>query len=151
MSSASARSHEKRLLIVDDDDAIRALLFTVLHRRGYIVDMARNGVEALQRLSVCRYALVLLDLMMPLMSGMVFLGELERVPREERPIIIVLTAGIDPHDLDPNLVAGTIRKPFDVDLIVDMVTACLTTLRDLEQLESCPEADSRGSGAEKAN
>src|SRR5215212_8899026 len=137
MSSASARSLEKRLLIVDDDDAIRALLFTVLRRRGYIVDMARNGVEALQRLSVCRYALVLLDLMMPLMSGTVFLGELERVPADERPIVIVLTAGADPHDLSPDLVAGTIRKPFDIDLLVDMISGCISTLASREQLDTC--------------
>jgi CheY-like chemotaxis protein len=99
--------------------------------------MARNGVEALQRISVCRYALVLLDLMMPLMSGIVFLGELERVPANERPIVIVLTAGTEPHNLDPNLVAGTIRKPFDIDLLVDMITGCISTIESREQLDTC--------------
>ena len=39
--------HEKRILVVDDDDAIRALVTTVLRRRGYAVDAARNGVDAM--------------------------------------------------------------------------------------------------------
>ncbi|HWN67048.1 MAG TPA: response regulator, partial [Haliangium sp.] len=60
---------EKRILIVDDDDAIRALVVTVLRRRGYRLDTARNGLEALEKLKNCRYSLVVLDLMMPRMSG----------------------------------------------------------------------------------
>lgn len=142
---------EKRILVVDDDDAIRALLFTVLRRKGYAVDVARDGAAALERLGRCSYSVVLLDLMMPRMNGWEVLDALAGRPRETRPLVIVLTAGTEPRTFAPDLVAGTIRKPFDVDLIVDMVSACLTTLRDLEQLGNCPDPDSRGSGAEEVN
>src|SRR4051812_35209412 len=114
---------EKRVLIVDDDDPIRALLFTVLRRRRFAVDVARNGMEALARRRQCVYSVMLLDLMMPLKSGWDVLAELRAMPPETRPVVIVLTAGNEPRDLDPNIVAGSIHKPFDVELLMETVMA----------------------------
>lgn len=135
------RENEKRILVTDDDDAIRALLLTVLRRRGFKVDTAKNGEEALQRCASCRYSVVLLDLMMPKMSGYEFLSAVEAQPIAERPLILVLTAGTPPRTLDPELVAGSIRKPFDIELLVDTITACITTAPDRPQLDNCPPAD----------
>lgn len=129
---------EKRILVVDDDDAIRAMLFTVFRRRGYLVDTARNGVEALQRCRECRYALVVLDLMMPLMSGYDFVDHIRAQSSIDRPLILVLTAGHEPRDLDPAIVSGTMRKPFDIELLLDTVKACLSTVDDRPQLDDCP-------------
>jgi two-component system chemotaxis response regulator CheY len=133
---------EKRVLVVDDDDAIRALLCTILRRRGLPVDSARNGAEALARCEQCRYAVVLLDLMMPQLNGYEVLNAFGKRKREDRPLILVLTAGAEPRNLSADLVAGTIRKPFDVEMIVDTISAALTTLANREQLEECPPADS---------
>ena len=133
---------EKRILIVEDDDAIRALLLTVLRRRGFKVDTASNGVNALDRFSHCVYSLILLDLMMPVMSGYEFLEQLEKRDLKHRPLVIVLTAGGAPKSLNPNIVAGTVRKPFDIQLLLDTVSACLATQGEPVQLDSCPAADS---------
>ena len=84
--------NEKRVLVVDDDSAIRALLMTILRRRGMAADAAAHGGEALERLARCDYCVMLLDLMMPQRSGWDVLGEIARWPLERRPIIIVLTA-----------------------------------------------------------
>jgi two-component system OmpR family response regulator len=115
---------EKRILVVDDDDAIRLLLLTILRQRGLVADAAVDGGEALACLARTRYSLMLLDLMMPRESGFDVLAEIARWPRERRPVIIVLTAGPEPCNLDPTLVAGTVRKPFDVDMLIDTVAAC---------------------------
>lgn len=131
---------EKRILVVDDDDAIRALLLTVLRRRGFRVDTARNGAEAVQRCLHCRYALVLLDLMMPVMGGYDALEQLSRLA--DRPLVIVLTAGALPKQLDPEVVAGTLRKPFDIELLVDTMRGCLANLTDIKQPEGCPSPES---------
>ena len=139
----SPEREEKRVLIVDDDDAIRALLFTVLRRRGFDVDTARNGVEALQRCEACRYSLILLDLMMPRMSGWEFLENLDRRAAEQKPMVIVLTAGLEPTDVSPHTVVGTVRKPFDVTMLVEMVDACLHTVSPIRQVPSCPLSESR--------
>lgn len=133
---------EKRVLVVDDDDAIRALLCTILRRRGISVDSARNGADALDRCERCRYAVILLDLMMPQVNGYQVLDEFARRSREDRPLILVLTAGAEPRNLSPDLVAGTLRKPFDVEMIVDTISAAMATLADREQNDDCPPADS---------
>ena len=134
---------EKRILVVDDDDAIRALLLTILRRRGYKVDIARNGSEAVERCLRCRYAVVLLDLMMPTMSGYDVLDHLAQLT--QRPLVIVLTAGMVTKPLDPNLVSGTLRKPFDIQLLADTVRGCLTRADEIAQDKRCPPADSEES------
>ena len=133
---------EKRVLVVDDDDAIRALLCTILRRRGLAVDSARNGAEALVRCEQCRYAVLLLDLMMPQLNGYEVLDAFANRRREERPLILVLTAGAEPRNLSADLVAGTIRKPFDVEMIVDTILAALATMSGNNQPDECPPADS---------
>jgi DNA-binding response OmpR family regulator len=142
---------EKRILVVDDDDAIRALLFTILRRRGFAVDGARNGEEALVRLRSCVYAAMLLDLMMPVKNGWEVLDELATFPEAQRPLVIVLTAGGEPRDLNPHIVAGSIRKPFDVEMLIDAVSASLRTVAAREQLPQCPPADTAGIARDKVN
>ena len=130
---------EKRILIVDDDDPIRALLMTVLRRRSFRVDSARNGVEALELLRTCRYTLVVLDLMMPRMNGYEVLEHLSQMPSTTRPLVLVLTAGLEQRRFDTSMVIGTIQKPFDIELLVDTVAGCLEATERKEQLESCDD------------
>jgi two-component system phosphate regulon response regulator PhoB len=131
---------EKRILIVDDDDAIRALVVTVLRRRGYRLDTARNGVDALDKLMSCRYALVVLDLMMPRMSGYDVLEKLSEQPETTRPLVLVLTAGLERKPFNMSFVVGTMHKPFDIELLVDTVAGCLAAREAQTQLDGCPEA-----------
>lgn len=130
---------EKRILIVDDDDAIRALVLTVLRRRGYLLDSARNGVEALEKLSSCRYSLVVLDLMMPRLSGYEVLEHLEQQPAVLRPLVLVLTAGLEPKPFDGSFVIGTMHKPFDIELLVDTVSGCLSAREGLPPADGCSD------------
>ncbi|MBK5258557.1 MAG: response regulator [Thermoanaerobaculia bacterium] len=133
---------EKRILVTDDDAAIRALLVTILRRRGFKVDTARDGNEAMQRCTQCRYSLVVLDLMM--MSGYEFLKAIEALEPESRPMVLVLTAGNPPHALNPDVVAGSMHKPLDIEMLVDTVAACVTTSRERLQAEGCPAAETDG-------
>ncbi|HYC87828.1 MAG TPA: response regulator [Thermoanaerobaculia bacterium] len=124
---------EKRILVVDDDDAIRALLRTVLRRRGFAVDTARNGVEALEQMGTSRYALIVLDLMMPRMSGYELLETLQEQSIMIRPRVLILTAGLESRPFDSSLVIGMMHKPFDVELLLDAVAGCLNPLEPLAQ------------------
>lgn len=132
---------EKRVLVVDDDEAIRTLLFIVLRRRGFAVDRARNGDEAIEMMERCRYAVALLDLMMPVKNGWDVLDWMGKQPRSERPLAIVLTAGMSARSLSPDVVAGTLHKPFDVELLLDMVQAC-ASFGDGAQRDDCPPPES---------
>ena len=131
----------KRILVIDDDDAIRTLLLTVLRRRGFAVDVARNGEDAIEAMKRCRYAVALVDLMMPVKNGWEVLDWMAGCPRADRPLAIVLTAGLGTREMSPDVVAGTVRKPFDVELLLDMVHACASVC-DLVQREGCPQPDS---------
>ena len=142
---------EKRILVVDDDDAIRALLVTVLKRRGLRVETARNGAEAVSKMSECHYSLLLLDLMMPLMSGYQVLEYIADESLASRPMVIVLTAGLEPRGFDSSFVVGTIHKPFDVELLVDTVMGCITVAQPLP-VKGCPEPQlTMSEETEKAN
>jgi two-component system, OmpR family, response regulator CpxR len=134
-------SGEKRILVVDDDAAIRTLLFTILRRRGLAVDAAKNGVEALEKLGQCSYVLLLLDLMMPVMSGWEVLERLAGMDPARRPVVVVLTAGTEPRDVSPEFVVGSVRKPFDVQLLVDTVTGCLSAVAPRQQVDDCPPSE----------
>src|SRR5205809_5812245 len=123
---------ETRILIVDDDTAIRTLLFTVLQRRGLAVDTAKHGGEAVEKLGSCRYALLLLDLMMPVMTGWQVLEHVKALDESTRPAVILLTAGTEPRQFDPDIVAGTIRKPFDVEVLYGAVLGCIAVVGERE-------------------
>jgi two-component system OmpR family response regulator len=114
------------VLVVDDDPSIRNLLSAVLRRRGLDVDVAANGEEALAALHRQPYRIVLLDLMMPNVNGQSFLAMLSSWPMDRRPLILVVTASdeADLRELDRGLVAGVIRKPFDIFEVADLVRSC---------------------------
>ncbi|HUR81705.1 MAG TPA: response regulator [Thermoanaerobaculia bacterium] len=120
---------ENRILVVDDDDAIRALLRTVLRRRGFQVDTARNGVDALDHMGARRYALIVLDLMMPRMSGYELVAQLAEQPVMTRPRVLILTAaGGEPLKVHTDMIVGTMQKPFDIDLLLDTVAGCIEAI-----------------------
>ena len=135
---------EKRILVVDDDDAIRALLRTVLRRRGFAVDTARNGIEALEEMGEHRYALIVLDLMMPRMNGYELVRHLEEQSFTSRPRVLILTAGRQGPALHSALIVGSIPKPFDIDLLLDTVSGCLAVAPALHQAEPAPEGAATG-------
>jgi DNA-binding response OmpR family regulator len=107
-----------RLLVVDDDSAIRKLLERIARRAGFEVDEARDGVEALEKLDRVDYDIALIDLMMPRLSGYELVQRIGT--REPRPVVIVATAltSGDVSSVDDTLVRMVIRKPFDVQTVV---------------------------------
>lgn len=119
---------EKRILIVDDDATIRALIGTVLRKRGWASDVARDGLEALERMDRCRYALIILDLMMPRMSGYELLEKIGALPQTRRPLVLVLTAGSAGGPFDSRVVSGLVPKPFDIELLLATVRGCLASV-----------------------
>lgn len=116
---------DQRILIIEDDRSIRTLLVTMMRRQGITADTAEDGAEGLECLARHHYRVVLLDAMMPRMSGYEFLDHIKARAAADRPLIFLLTASPSPRDYDPDLVAGTIRKPFDVELLTKIVSACL--------------------------
>ena len=117
---------QKRILIVDDDNDIRTMIRTALLQRDLAVDQARNGSEALAMMRKNRYAVVILDLLMPEMDGFGVLDALQKSQFPSHPVVLVVTAAdrgtID--RLDPHRIHGIVRKPFDPVELASVVVAC---------------------------
>jgi len=117
---------QKRVLVVDDDQVIRELLTHVLRRHSLIVDEAREGREALQLIKENQYAVIVLDLLMPVLDGFGVLDVLGGPGLPSPPVVLVIT-GADRHDIDqlnPRLVHGIVKKPFDPEELAAVVVAC---------------------------
>lgn len=80
------------VLIIDDDQQVRAMYRMVLERHGYLVDEAANGAEALHRLLNETPDVILLDILMPMLGGEVVLQRIQQMPSLDHTRIVVLTA-----------------------------------------------------------
>lgn len=114
------------ILIVDDDDAIRMLVARVLRRERYTVAQASNGRDALDQLRTRSFDAVVLDLMMPVMTGFELIQYLESHDDAGRPCVIVVSATSETElktVVSPN-VHAVLRKPFDLSALVSAVRSC---------------------------
>ncbi|HKS25639.1 MAG TPA: response regulator [Thermoanaerobaculia bacterium] len=114
-----------RVLVVDDEPAIRALVAKIVERAGFGVDIAADGAEAIEKVNQTDYAVIVLDLMMPAVSGYEFVDMLQ-TRSGKRPSVIVITAAAEAsltRQLDPSIVHSIVRKPFDINVLADLVTA----------------------------
>ena len=116
-----------RVLVVDDDDAIRAMVERVLRREKFEVDSARDGFEAIEKLSKHDYGTVLLDLMMPRVDGH---GVLQFLDQEEKaPPVIVMTANLaSAAAASSPAVCCVLPKPFDIRQLISQVKAAATVV-----------------------
>lgn len=115
---------EVRVLVVDDEPAIRALVTKIIQRAGLAVEGARDGAEAITMLDAAEYAVVVVDLMMPNVDGHGVIAHIKSRPKPH-PAVIVISAA-DPaalRRLDGSMVHSIIRKPFDIDVLADLVLA----------------------------
>ena len=117
-----------RVLVADDDRSIRQLLSRIVEREGFEVDTAADGQEAIRNLQEREYAVVLLDLMMPRVNGFEVVRYLKENPPKAKPVVLVISAYTDQRfrDVDPDIVAGVIRKPFEVSDLASLVRLCVT-------------------------
>jgi DNA-binding response OmpR family regulator len=124
-----ANATKPAVLITDDDAGIRGLLTTLTLQTGCTVDTATNGVEAMEKLRTRSYDLLLLDLMMPIMSGYDVVEAMKNM--QQRPAVIVVTAVHDDDattTLDGHVVSSILRKPFDVGAASDFIRVTATAM-----------------------
>jgi CheY-like chemotaxis protein len=110
------------IFVVDDDVDTREMLREVLELDGYRVALAANGREALQRLqSGLAPALVLLDVMMPVMSGAELLTELRRDPRFAHMPVVLVSAFGQLAEPVAALAQGYLPKPIELERLMDLL------------------------------
>ncbi len=131
----------RRILVIDDDLAIRVLLQAVLKRMKFDVELAEDGAVGLEKGRHDKaYDLILLDLMMPRVNGYEFIEQIGRDYPDQRPHIIVFTAagkrGVEKIPADS--VCNFILKPFDLEKFIDMIGECLNGPHDGHGTQGVP-------------
>jgi len=118
---------ECAVLIVEDDASIRRLVRTVLLRQGYKVEIAGDGLEAVSKLGLTDYDVIILDLMMPNMDGFAFMTTMARnTPERLRQVII--TSAASPSMINEKLRGipfDLLPKPFDIQELLSRVGECV--------------------------
>jgi len=131
-----------RVLVLEDDHAIRKLLVAALRRESLEVDAGSDGAEGLLLVQEREYAVILLDLMMPRLNGIEFMAAFRRAAPSARSVIVVTTASDEflLAALPPSEVHAGIRKPFDVTSLVAMIREVVLVFTTHETNEPRPEA-----------
>lgn len=138
---AAAQAAKKKILLVDDDPAIRQILVRLLSEEGYLVLTAANGVEALVLSGSAKFDLVLLDLNMPVKDGWETFEQMST----QSPLLPIILITARPNQFFPALASGAgalLEKPLDF-------TKLFRTIHDLME-ESDEERMARLAGRSAA-
>ncbi len=112
------------VLVVDDEPQVVWVLQFSLEAEGYTTFAAKNGLEALSEIALHHPALMVLDIMMPTMDGWAVLEELMKLPAEDRPRVVIVSALSTLSDRAKAAELGAaayVPKPFNVEDLIDVL------------------------------
>jgi CheY-like chemotaxis protein len=115
---------KEKIMLIDDDPAIRQLLTRLLTEEGYTVLSASNGVEAIELVNNAQFDLVLLDLNMPVMDGW---ETFEKIT-SKNPLLPFVIITARPNQLFPAVASGTgalMEKPLDLPKLISTIRTLL--------------------------
>ena len=131
------------ILVVDDDEDMRTMLCVVLAAEGYQVEGSANGIDALRRIRADAVpSLMLVDLMMPGMSGEDLIGEMKQDPSLARIPVAIVSGQLTPgRALSGPSIIARLSKPIELDRL-------LTVVRQFADAEGPRRAHNDGPGEE---
>ncbi len=127
---------DKKILVVDDESDIRAIVGGLLAQHGYEVLQARDGAEALMLLRKRHFDLMVLDIMMPKLDGYQVMESLKSI-NPDLPVVM-LTARATDKDVWKGYVEGChyyVTKPFELETLIRAVNYLLSGLSDPHRRE----------------
>jgi len=135
-------STESRVLIIEDNDVLRVMLFTILRHQPLGVDTATTAAEALEKTAVCDYALILIDADLPDGQSTEFLTRFDA----EYPAATTFIVGVRGPDSEPLVharVGAVLNKPLEIDTLAELVRECAAVVPPPEEPSlQCPPAES---------
>ena len=118
-----------RILVIEDDDFLRSLTIQKLQTDGFIIDGAADGKTGLDKIKTNRFDLIILDLMLPIMSGFEILKTLRDTPDFKNLPVIVFSNMGDEKDmkicLDLGITDYMIKSNFTLDELVEKINMVL--------------------------
>ena len=128
MSAIAGGGTKPLVLVVEDEAALATMLRYNLEKQGFRVDEAVDGQEALTRISESKPDIVLLDWMLPVMSGIEVCRQIRRSPQTRELPVIMVTARTEDQDSVRGLNTGAddyITKPFNMEALLARMRALL--------------------------
>lgn len=108
------------VLVIDDDEGVRAVMATALEDDGWQVETAANGRMALSQLSQSKPDAIILDLRMPVMDGLTFAEHYRQFPEPRAPLILI-SATVTPSAVTQTGAVTGLRKPIDLNDLLNTV------------------------------
>ncbi len=117
----------QKILVVDDDQECVEAIRVALQSRGYEVEVARDGNQALQMTELVNPNLLILDMMMPQRSGFLVLENIRRNRPDPLPVIMITANEGSRHKAYAEMlgVHDYLRKPFSIDKLMESVERAL--------------------------
>ncbi len=131
-----------RVLIIEDNDALRVILFTVLRNSPLGVDTASTAEDAMEKVRSCDYALILIDMDLPDDESQEFLrGFHEFRPGATSFVLAVRDPHADVH-FEHGMVNAVVNKPLEIDTLADVVRECALVVPPPDDPLPCPPSES---------
>jgi len=118
----------RMVLVVDDDEGVRAVMATALEDDGWRVETAENGRTALETLIWARPDAIILDLRMPVMDGLTFAEQYRGFPEPRAPLILI-SATVTQSAVQATGAVTGLRKPVDLNVLLETVRQHATDSR----------------------
>lgn len=116
---------EVHILLVEDNKLNQKVAMAILHKEGYVIDIAENGLEAINQINKAHYHAILMDCQMPVMDGFEATRQIRQMPSPVcKTPIIAITAYAMTHDRDKCLNSGMddyLSKPVNRQQLLDIV------------------------------
>ncbi|HEX6482840.1 MAG TPA: response regulator [Ktedonobacteraceae bacterium] len=113
------------ILVIDDEISIVEMLCAFLEEEGWQVTTASNGQEGLERLASVRPAVVVSDVMMPVLDGWELCRRMQADPRYQSIPLVLMSAVRTTPGLTGCTYAALLRKPFELDEMLQTITRLL--------------------------
>jgi len=131
-------SDEPRVLIVESNDTLRAMLFTILRHQPVGVDTAVTAEEALEKVAQCDYALAIVDMDMPNRVADTFITRFYEQRPEATTFILAVRDPKNDVYLDADLLSAVLNKPLEIDLLAELVRECALVVPLPDEPLPCP-------------
>lgn len=118
-----------KILLAEDEEVLRMLVVDSLEDEGHDIDEASDGVEALELVKMHEYDLILMDYMMPGITGLEVIKEIRQMPGKQKVKILMLSAKSQKSDQEQVLQEGAdyfMAKPFSPLALVNRIEEILS-------------------------
>ncbi len=135
---------EARVLIIEDNDALRVMMFTILRHQPLGVDTASTADEAMEKVRACDYALIIIDMDLAAGESLEFLERFHLERPEAATFILAVRDPARETALEPSVVSAIMSKPLEIDTLAEVVRECALVVPLPPDPLPCPPAESEG-------